>query len=134
MAAAVELDPVAQVRAIWAAYARGGVDALRRVVAPEVEWLPLAHESPLAGEAFWEQWAPRWHDRVSATVHEFELRDECVLAHGSLRTFREGGFVDVQPSWVYFFSGQQLVRCGCYPTREAALDAIAEHRRLSAAA
>jgi len=127
MVGAVDLDPVAQVRAIWAAYARGGVEALRRVVEPDVEWLPLTHDRPLAGDAFWEQWAPHRHERVSATVQRYEERDGCVLAHGSLRTFREGGFVDVQPTWGYFFSEGRLVRCGCYPTREDALRAIAEH-------
>ena len=35
--------------------------------------------------------------RVSVTVHSFEEHGPCVLAYGSMRTFREGGFVDVQP-------------------------------------
>ncbi len=61
-------------------------------------------------------------------MHGFETHGSCVLAHGSLRTFRDGGFVDVQPSWVYFFEGQRLLRCVGYATREEALAAIAEYR------
>jgi ketosteroid isomerase-like protein len=128
MATAVEQVLVAQVRAIWAAYARGGVEALRRVVGDDVEWIPLTREAPVSGEAFWDGWARARSERTSATVHGFETHGPCVLAHGSLRTFRDGGFVDVQPSYVYFFSGQRLVRCAGYPTREEALAAIAEYR------
>ena len=58
------------------------------------------------------------------TVHSFEEHGPCVLAHGSMRTFREGGFADVQPSWVYFFRDGVLVRGAGYATREAALEAI----------
>ena len=67
----------------------------------------------------------RQRSRVSATAHRFEQHGECVLAHGSLRMFRESGFVDVQPSWVYFFRGGRLLRCVGYGTREDALRAIA---------
>jgi ketosteroid isomerase-like protein len=128
MATAVEQELVAQVRAIWTAYGRGGVEAMRRVVGDDVEWVPLAHEAPVSGEAFWGEWARTRSERTSATVHGFETHGPCVLAHGSLRTFRDGGFVDVQPSWVYFFSGQRLLRAVGYPTREEALAAVAEYR------
>ena len=65
------------------------------------------------------------HDQeISITVHGFERHGSCVLAHGSLRTFREGGFYDVQPSWVYFFRAGRLRRCVGYATREEALSAI----------
>ena len=49
-----------------------------------------------------------------------------MLAHGSLRMFRESGFVDVQPSWVYFFRAGRLLRCVGYGTREDALRGIAK--------
>jgi hypothetical protein len=67
--------------------------------------------------------------RLSATAHRFETHGECVLAHGSLRMFRESGFVDVQPSWVYFFRAGRLLRCAGYGTREDALRAIARFER-----
>jgi ketosteroid isomerase-like protein len=133
MAATVDQELVAQVRAIWAAYARGGFEALRRVVSPDVEWVPLAYEVPVPADDFWGEFARARADSVSATVHGFETHGPCVLAHGSLRTFRDGGFVDVQPSWVYFFRGRRLIRCVGYATREAALAAIAEYRLTAAA-
>ena len=126
MAAAVEPDLVTQVRAIWAAYARGGFQALCEVVGPDVEWVPLERDTPVPPDEFWGDWAREQTDRVSVTVHGFETHGSCVLAHGSLRTFRDGGFVDVQPSWVYFFEDRRLIRCVGYPTREEALAAIAE--------
>ena len=65
---------------------------------------------------------------MQVTVHSFEEHGPCVLAHGSMRTFREGGFSDVQPSWVYFFRDGVLVRGAGYSTREAALEAISRFR------
>jgi hypothetical protein len=121
-------DPVDQVRAIWSAYTRGGVDALREVVPDDVEWVPLGEEHPIPPEEFWERWVRRHSEEISITVHGYERHGDCVLAHGSLRTFREGGFFDVQPSWVYFFDGTRLRRCVGYATREEALAAISEYR------
>jgi ketosteroid isomerase-like protein len=126
VAAPVHTDPVALVRSLWSAYASGGVDAVRRLVSTDVEWVPLSTGRTVTGEQMFGDWG-REHDRqISATVHGFETHGECVLAHGSLRTFRESGFVDVQPSWVYFFRGGRLVRCVGYGTREDALRAITE--------
>ena len=113
MLAAVHDDLVAHVRAIWEAFARGGAAAMLAVAGPDVEWVPLAEGD---------------EGRVSATVHGFERHGSCVLAHGSLRTFRAGGLVDVQPSWVYFFRDGRLVRAVGYATREAALSAISAYR------
>jgi len=114
VASVTEPDLIAQVRAIWEAFERGGVEALEAVVGPDVEWIPLAE-----GDAA----------RVSATVHGYEEHGPCVLAHGSLRTFRASGFVDVQPSWVYLFRAGRLIRAAGYPTREAAMSAISAYRR-----
>jgi ketosteroid isomerase-like protein len=125
----VEGKPIEQVRALWAAYARGGVSAMRELVGDTlVEWVPLGREVPVPPEQFWGEWGRRQRDQVSVTVHSFEEHGDCVLAHGSMRTFREGGFIDVQPSWVYFFREGKLVRGAGYPTREAALEAISRWR------
>ena len=120
-------DPVDQVRAIWSAYARGGVDALREVVDDDVEFVPLGATEGIPPDEFWETWVREHTDEISVTVHGYERHGSCVLAHGSLRTFRSGGFVDVQPSWVYFFHSGRLRRCVGYPTREDALKAISAH-------
>jgi ketosteroid isomerase-like protein len=123
----VEGKPIEQVRALWAAYARGGVSAMREVVGDTlVEWIPLGEDEPVPAERFWGEWARRARDQVSVTVHSFEEHGSCVLAHGSLRVFRDGGFLDLQPTWVYFFRDETLVRGAGYPTREAALAAIGE--------
>ena len=124
---ATATDPVDQVRAIWSAFARGGVDELRKVVPPDVEWVPLGVDEGIPQEEFWESWVRRHAEEISITVHGYEQHGSCVLAHGSLRTFRSGGFVDVQPSWVYFFDSGKLRRCVGYATREDALSAINAH-------
>jgi ketosteroid isomerase-like protein len=122
---AVEGKPIEQVRAIWTAYARGGVEAMRRLVGDTlVEWIPLGATEPVPAERFWGDWGRRQTEQVSVTVHSFEEHGDCVIAHGSMRTFSEGGFADVQPSWVYFFRDGVLVRGAGYPTREEALQAV----------
>ena len=113
---------------MWAAYARGGVEAMHAVVGDTlVEWVPLGADEPLSSELFWGEWGRRQTEQVSVTVHSFEEHGPCVLAHGSMRTFRAGGFADVQPSWVYFFRSGKLWRCVGYATREDALSAINAH-------
>jgi len=125
----MEDKPIDQVRALWAAYARGGVDAMHAEVGDAlVEWIPLGAEEPVPAERFWGSWARGQTDHVSVTVHAFEEHGPCVLAHGSMRTFREGGFADVQPSWVYSFRDGVLVRAAGYATREAAMEAITRFR------
>ena len=48
---AVEGKPIEQVRAMWAAYARGGVEAMHAVVGDTlVEWVPLGADEPLPAE------------------------------------------------------------------------------------
>jgi hypothetical protein len=44
-----------------------------------------------------------------------------------MRRFSDGGFVDVQPSWVYFFRDGRLTRAVAYTSREDALAAIDEY-------
>ena len=121
----MEGKPIEQVRAMWSAYARGGVEAMHQVVGDaDVEWIPLDADDPVTAERFWGEWGRRQTEQVSVTVHSFEEHGDCVIAHGSMRMFSEGGFADVQPSWVYFFRDAVLVRAAGYPTREAALEAI----------
>jgi ketosteroid isomerase-like protein len=126
VSAPVHTDPVTQVRAIWAAYSTGGDVALRGIVDDGAEWVGLADEPPITSDVMYSEPGRRRARDMHATVHGYECHGECVLAHGSLRTFRERGFVDVQPSWVYFFRDGRLLRCSAYANREDALRAIAE--------
>jgi hypothetical protein len=120
--------PEEQVRALWDAYLRHGVEGMRAVIGPDVEWVPWSGGGEvLHGQDALHEWLEAQHDRrPSATLHGVETHGDCVLAHGSLRLFREGGFVDLQPSWAYFFRAGRLVRAAAYSTREAALAAIAD--------
>ena len=107
----MEGKPIEQVRALWAAYQRGGIDAVRELAGDvPVDWIPLGEE------------------QVSIALHSLEEHGPCVIAHGSMRTFSEGGFSDVQPSWVYCFRDGVLVHARAYPTRQAALEAISRWR------
>jgi hypothetical protein len=121
----VKGTPVEQVRALWAAYARGGVDAMHALVgdAP-VEWVPTGAEEPVEPGRFWGDWGRRRDEQQSVTLHSLEEHGSCVIAHGSMRTFHENGFADVQPSWAYFFRDGVLVRVAGHPTRESALEAV----------
>lgn len=124
----MDRTPIEQVKELWAAYARGGVAAMRAAVGDTlVEWIPLGADEPMPPEQFWGDWGRRQEGQVSVTVHSFEEHGDCVIAHGSMRTFSEGGFADVQPSWVYFFRDGRLVRGAGFGTREEALTAIRRH-------
>ena len=114
----MEGKPIDQVREMWTAYARGGIAAMHAVVG----------DQPVPPSEFWGEWGLRESEQVQVTVHSFEEHGPCVLAHGSMRSFREGGFSDVQPSWVYFFRDGVLVRGAGYATREAAVEAIRRFR------
>ncbi len=106
-------DPLAYVRALWSKYASEGPEAVRAELGPDVEWEPLAWGRPPAND-------------VTASVHDYEAHGDCVVAHGSLRIYRDQGLVDLQPSWVYFFHEGRLVRGAGYMTREEALRAVGE--------
>jgi ketosteroid isomerase-like protein len=114
------------VRDLWVAWERDGVDGLRRVVDEDVEWRESGGAVHRWREAL-DEYALTVSTQRSAVPHGWECHGDCVLVHGSLRTFRDGGFVDVQPSWVYFFRDDRLVRAVAYSSRDEALAAIDEH-------
>jgi hypothetical protein len=113
---------------MWAAFERDGVAGLRPFVDDEVEWTPSNGGGTLRGfdelVAYWEAHA----SQQSVVPHAWEEHGDCVLVHGSLRMFRDGGFVDTQPSWVYFFRDGKLRRAVAFASREEALAAIEQHR------
>ena len=114
MAAPPVTDQLDYVRSLWTRFATEGLQAVFDDLGPDVQWEPIAH-----GHAPTRDY--------SATVHQYETVDDCVLAHGSLRIYRDHGLVDLQPSWVFFFRAGRLVRGAGYMTREEALAAVGEH-------
>jgi ketosteroid isomerase-like protein len=116
-------DYEGRVRAIWDAYERGGVEAMRELLDDDVELRPSGGEV-LRGPAEITGYLERHGDSLSAVPHVYERHGDCVLVHGSLRRFRDGGFLDVQPSWVYFFRARRLLGATAYASRAAALAAI----------
>jgi ketosteroid isomerase-like protein len=121
------VDYEERVRQIWASWQRNGVEGMREWVDDDVEWTPSLGSEPIRGlDALDDYWRSRQH-QLSIVPHAWERHGDCVLVHGSMRTFRDGGFVDVQPSWVYFFRDDRLARAVAYSSREEALAAIDEH-------
>jgi ketosteroid isomerase-like protein len=123
------VDYEGRVRMMWAAFERDGIAGLRPYVDDDVEWTPASGGSTLQGfDALVDYWSSHASAR-SVVPHAWEQHGECVLVHGSLRMFRDGGFVDTQPSWVYFFRDGTLRRAVGFASREDALAAIEVHSR-----
>jgi ketosteroid isomerase-like protein len=124
-----DVDYEDQVRQMWAAFDRAGVAGIREWVDDEVEWTPMGGDEPLRGFAALEAYWQANGSARSIVPHAWEQHGDCVLVHGSMRVFRDGGFVDTQPSWVYFFREGKLVRGVAFASRDDALAAIDAHRR-----
>jgi SnoaL-like domain len=121
------VDYAQHVRRMWSAFTRDGIEALRPYVDDEIEFLPSDDVGPLRGfSALADYWEANAASQ-SLVAHAVEQHGECVLVHGSRRLFRDGGFVDTQPTWVYFFRDERLERGVAFASREDALAAIAAH-------
>jgi ketosteroid isomerase-like protein len=122
-------DYEARTRALWDAYTRGDADAACALLDEEIEWRVSTGEL-LRGRTEVAAYLRRHADTLQAVAHAFEREGDCVVVHGSLRRFREGGFLDVQPSWVHCFRDGRLVSLATYESRAEARSAIEdfEHR------
>jgi ketosteroid isomerase-like protein len=120
------VDYEERVRQLWAAFEREGVEGIRPLVDDDVEWRP-ADGAVLRGLGQIARYWDGVSGRMSVVANAWEQHGDCVLVHGSMRMFREGGFVDTQPSWVYFFRDGRLVRAVSFASREEALAAIEQH-------
>lgn len=119
------------VRRMWRAFDRQGLDAMLSLVPPDVQWEPIAGGGTvLEGRdelrAFWED-ASRAGRSSSARAYRYEQIGTCVLVTGTLRESDSTGLRDTQPTWVYFFDGEQLRRAVGYRTRGDALAAVKAH-------
>jgi SnoaL-like domain len=122
------VDYAQHVRKMWSMFLRDGIHAMRPYVDDDVEFKPSNGGGSVRG---WDELVAYWetHSQMQSVVaHAIEQHGDCVLVHGSLRIFRDGGFVDTQPSWVYFFRDERLQRAVAFASREDALAAISQHR------
>jgi ketosteroid isomerase-like protein len=125
----VSAGNVELVRRLWRSFDRDGLDAVLAAVDPDVVWEPYA----AGGRALHGPEAVREFYAESAKVgrtstpeaYSFEAHGDCVLVTGSLRFEQGGALSERQLDWVYFFRGPTLVRAASFPTRDAALAAIA---------
>jgi ketosteroid isomerase-like protein len=124
--ATVESDYEGRARAIWEAYARGGGETMCALLDDDVVWRPSSG-AVLHGAAEIAEYLERHASAVTAVAHVYERHGDCVLVHGSLRRFLDGGFLDMQPSWVFFFRAGRLLGATAYATRSEAMAAIEAH-------
>src|SRR5688572_29695595 len=105
----------AEVRAMWDAWSREGIDAFLAIAPPDVEWRP----SVAGGRALWGSRDIRSFfkamedrgERIEAEITELEeIGDDAVLVIGTLRrTGPHGSAVD-QMAWLYLFRDGELWR------------------------
>jgi hypothetical protein len=122
----VTVDYAAWVRRLWESFEREGVLGMRPFVDDDVEW-HAANGAVIRGlDALAEHW-DLTPGRPKVVANAWEQHGECVLVHGSMRVHRYGGFLDTQPSWVYFFRAGRLVRAASFASRDEAMAAIERH-------
>src|SRR5215213_2037415 len=86
------LDYERHVRRMWAAFEREGVDGMRPYVDDDVEWVPSLDCDPIRGLAALSSYWNKVNGSRAVVPHAWERHGNCVLVHGSMRTFRDGGF------------------------------------------
>src|SRR5690348_11564126 len=116
-------DYVARARASWEAFGRGEAEIVDAWVAADVQWRP-ADGATLRGKEEIAAYLDEHLASLSPVAHDFERLGDCVIVRGSLRRFRDGGFLDVQPTWVFFFRRGLLVRVAAYGSRPEATQAV----------
>jgi ketosteroid isomerase-like protein len=119
------------VKRIWRAFDRQGLEAMLSLVPPDVQWEPIAGAGAVLNgrdelRAFWAE-TTRAGRSSSARAYRYQQVGTCVLVTGSLRESDPTGLRDTQPTWVYFFDGEQLRRAVGYRTRADALAAVQAH-------
>lgn len=116
------------VRELFRVYEEQGVAAMLELVPDDVVWTPIVPGRSLVGQEL-RTYLLAEGARGEAREHrvlEVEEHGEHVIASGSLQVRSRDLHVDVQPCWVYRFEGDRLRSMTGYPTRTAALRAVAE--------
>lgn len=120
-------DNVELVRQLWAAFERGGIDAVLEIADPDVEWEPYGgggtvyrgHEGL---KAYMRARAER-NEEAEGRLYSAFAKGDCVVARGEIRIRGPQGVVTMQPGWLYEFNDGKLVRFRGFPTQEAAMRA-----------
>jgi|tagenome__1003787_1003787.scaffolds.fasta_scaffold20576850_2 ketosteroid isomerase-like protein len=120
-------DPVLQVREMWDAWFRGGVDAMLAWVDEDVEWTPHAGRGRVLHgseelRAYWTEVSLRG-ERHEPTLYGIERHGDCVVATGALRVVGNGRLTETQLAWVLSFEDGRLRTATAYSTRAEALRA-----------
>jgi len=124
-----DLDPVRQVKALWAAFSAGGLEAMLACVDDDVDWAPhlaggrVLHGSQELRDFFSE--LDRHGERLEPTIYAIERHGDAVLLTGALRVARCGQLTESQLAWLYTFEGGRLRSATSYATRADALRALA---------
>lgn len=128
-------SPVQQVRDLWRAHERGGVEAFLAAAGEDVVWQPYftgdrvfrntgeLREAIAALEAEGVHYKP--------VVHDLEQHGNVVLVNGILRVAGHGRSDEKPLHWAYHFRSGRLERQSSYPTRADALEAISALRVLA---
>lgn len=117
-----------RIRELLALWARDGLDPVLELLPDDVVWAPLTADGRRFDNdglrAFLEQERREGGARDYEPTMFEEIGDH-VLVSGSLHVQARDSRVEVQPCLVYRFEGDRLRSVTGYPTRAAALAAIA---------
>jgi anti-anti-sigma factor len=121
-------SPVEVVRALWEAYATGGLEAALDAADEGVVWQPhVTGGRVFRGTAeLREALAALTADGTSidAELHGIEEHDGVVLVSGTLRIDRNGACEQSAVHWAYHFRNGRLWRQSTHASRQDALDAL----------
>ena len=114
-----------QVESFWEAFSKSGPEAFLALLPEDVEWRPLANASqPLHGAGDVRDYFRT--TSFEASLYGLDELGRCVLARATLRR-RSGrrGLYDSQPTYVYFYDGEdRLRRAQGFHSEQQALEAI----------
>lgn len=120
-------DNVELVRRLWAAFERGGTEAVLEIADPDVEWQPYGGGGVVYrghdGLRAYMEGRRESGEETEARLYSAFAKGDYVVARGEVRIRGPQGIVTMQPGWLYEFRDGRLIRLSGYPTQEAALRA-----------
>jgi ketosteroid isomerase-like protein len=122
---------------MWAAFAKGDVDAFLAHVDPDAELVPAMVGRGVTLRGHDE--IRRWYEsidgedrRVESLLYGTESHDDHVLAHGGLRVIDRRGLVDTQVFWLLQVRDGLVCRAQSFPSRALALAALEQRDGVAA--